>query len=111
MSRRGELGRSVLLFVGLGLGWAVAARLFMRFFTDDPSFTLEGTGAIVGLVLLEFVGLGAVRGARLSGGTRWWRLAPVPGLLLFLAPGCCSCRSSSRASSSDAVADAWFGPW
>lgn len=87
MSRRGELGRSVLLFVGLGLGWAIAARLFMRFFTDDPSFTLQGTGMIVGLVLLEFIGLGAVRGARLSGRTRWWRLAPVPGLLLFFGPG------------------------
>lgn len=87
MSRRGELGRSVLLFVGLGLGWAVAARLFMRFFTDDPSFTLEGTGSIVGLVLLEFIGLGVVRGARRSGRTRWWRLAPVPGLLLFFGLG------------------------
>lgn len=87
MSRRGELGRSVLLFVGLGLSWAVAARLFMRFFTDDPSFTLQGTGMIVGLVLLEFIGLGAVRGARLLGRTRWWRLAPVPGLLLFFGLG------------------------
>ncbi|MFD4324893.1 hypothetical protein ACFWQC_09670 [Nocardioides sp. NPDC058538] len=87
MSRRGELGRSVLLFVGFGLGWAVAARLFMRCFTDDPSFTLQGTGMISGLVLLEFIGLGFVRGARLSGRTRWWRLAPVPGLLLFFGPG------------------------
>lgn len=87
MSRRGELGRSVLLFAGLGLAWATVARLFMRFFTDDPSFTLQGTGTIVGLVLLEFLGLGAVRGARLSGRTRWWRLAPVPGLLLFFGPG------------------------
>ncbi|MEU6133786.1 hypothetical protein [Nocardioides sp. NPDC047086] len=87
MSRRGELGRSVLLFVGLGLAWAAAARLFMRFFSDDPSFTLQGTGMIVGLVLLEFIGLGAVRGARLSGRTRWWRLAPVPGLLLFFSLG------------------------
>lgn len=87
MSRRGELGRSILLYVGLGLGWAAAARLFMRFFTDDPSFTLAGTGSIVGLVLLEFIGLGVVRGARLSGRTRWWRLAPLPGLLLFFGLG------------------------
>lgn len=87
MSRRDELGRSILLFVGLGLAWAAAARLFMRFFSDDPSFTLQGTGTIVGLVLLEFIGLGAVRGARLSGRTRWWRLSPVPGLLLFFSLG------------------------
>lgn len=87
MSRRGELGRSVLLFVGTGLAWAAAARLFMRFFSDDPSFTLQGTGMIVGLVLLEFIGLGVVRGARLSGRTRWWRLAPLPGLLLFFGLG------------------------
>lgn len=87
MSRRGELGRSLLLYAGLGLGWAIAARLFMRLFTDDPTFTLSGTGLIVALVLLAFVGLGAVRGARLSGRTRWWRLAPVPGLLLVLGPG------------------------
>lgn len=83
MSRRTELGRSVLLYAGLGVGWAVLARLFMACFTDDPSFTLEGTGLIVALALLGFLGLGAVRGARLSGRTRWWRLAPVPGLLLF----------------------------
>ncbi|MFE7227174.1 hypothetical protein ACFU7D_20430 [Nocardioides sp. NPDC057577] len=87
MSRRGEFGRSVLLFVGFGFGWAVAARLFMRFFSDDPSFTLQGTGMIVGLVLLEFIGLGAVRDARRSGRTRWWRLAPVPGLLLYFSLG------------------------
>ncbi len=59
----------------------------MACFTDDPSFTLSGTGEIAALVLLEFVGLGAVRGARLSGRTRWWRLAPVPGLLLFFGLG------------------------
>lgn len=87
MSRRGEFGRSVLLFVGFGLAWAAGARLFMRFFSDDPSFTLQGTGSIVGLVLIEFIGLGAARGARLSGRTRWWRLAPVPGLLLFFGLG------------------------
>ncbi|MER7557774.1 hypothetical protein ABTZ46_12570 [Nocardioides sp. NPDC126508] len=87
MSRRSELGSSVLLFVGLGLGWAALARLFMACFTDDPSFSVEGTGGIVALVLLEFIGLGAVRGARLSGRTRWWRVAPVPGLLLFFSPG------------------------
>lgn len=77
------LGRGILW----GLAWGVAARGFMRLFSDEPEFSWTGTGFIVGLSLLLFTGLSLVREARLSGRSRWWRVAPVPGLLLLAGPG------------------------
>lgn len=78
---------SLLLYAGVGLAWGVAARIYMRLISDDPGFTLTGTGMILGFALLWFTGLGAVRGARLSRRRWWWWLAPVPGLVLFAGLG------------------------
>ncbi|MEO7447473.1 MAG: hypothetical protein ABI336_04295 [Humibacillus sp.] len=70
-----------------GLCWGLLARLFMRLVASTPEFTWGGTLLILGLSTLLGVGLGLVVGARRSGRSRWWRLAPVPGLVLFLSPG------------------------
>ena len=70
-----------------GLAWGLLARLFMRLLATTPEFTWDGTLAILGLSTLLGTGLGLVVGARQSGRSRWWRLAPVPGLVLFMSPG------------------------
>jgi hypothetical protein len=70
-----------------GLAWGLLARLFMRLVATNPEFTWAGTLSILGLSTLLGTGLGLVAGARQDGRSRWWRLAPVPGLVLFMSPG------------------------
>ena len=70
-----------------GLAWGLLARLFMRLIATTPEFTWAGTLSILGLSTLLGTGLGLVVGARRAGRSRWWRLAPVPGLVLFMSPG------------------------
>ena len=71
----------------VGAGWGVLARVFMRLITTTPEFSWAGTLLIVGLSALLGGGIGLVAGARAAGRSRWWRLAPVPGLVLFASPG------------------------
>jgi hypothetical protein len=71
----------------LGAGWGVLARVFMRLISTTPEFSWGGTMLIVGLSALLGAGIGVVAGARAAGRTRWWRLAPVPRLILFASPG------------------------
>ena len=70
-----------------GAGWGVVARVFMRLLSDDPQFSWAGTLAIVGIAAVTGACVGLVHGARASGRSRWWRLAALPGLLLFAGPG------------------------
>ncbi len=81
------LGRATLAGAVLGAGWGVLARVFMHFLSDDPQFTWGGTLLILGLSALLGAGLGSVHGARTSRRRRWWRLAPIPGMVLFGGPG------------------------
>jgi hypothetical protein len=77
------------LFGGLlaGAVWGVVARGFMRLLADDPHFSWSGTLAIVGMAAVSGACVGLVRGARVTGRSRWWRLAAVPAVLLFAGPG------------------------
>jgi hypothetical protein len=59
----------------------------MRLISTDPEFSWSGTLVIVGLAALLGAGVGLVDAALRAGRSRWWRLAVVPGLLLFLGPG------------------------
>lgn len=77
------LGRGILV----GVAWGVTARIFMRLVSTDPEFSWSGTGAIVGMSALLWGGIGLVAGARMMERSRWWRLAPLPGLILFASPG------------------------
>jgi drug/metabolite transporter (DMT)-like permease len=70
-----------------GTLWGVVARMFMRLLSDDPQFSWEGTLGIIGMSAVAGALVGLVHGARLAGRSRWWRLAALPGLLLFAGPG------------------------
>lgn len=74
---------------GLALGavWGVLARTWMRLISTDPEFSWSGTLIIIALAALLGAGVGLVDAALRAGRSRWWRLAVVPGLLLFLGPG------------------------
>ena len=82
-----SLPRGAALGLGLGAVWGVLARVWMRLISDNPEFTWAGTLAIIGLSAVLGSGVGLVNAARRSGRTRWWTLAVVPGLLLFMSPG------------------------
>jgi hypothetical protein len=84
---RTSLLRSAVAGLLLGAAWGVLARIWMRLISDDPEFTWSGTLAIIGLSAVLGLGVGLVHAARQSGRTRWWTLAVVPGLLLFMSPG------------------------
>ncbi len=79
----GWLGRGF----ALGVLWGSAARLFMRLLADTPEFSWPGTLGIVGVSALMGAALGLTHGARVGGRRRWWRLAPLPTLVLFASPG------------------------
>jgi hypothetical protein len=70
-----------------GAAWGVVARVFMRLLSDDPQFSWAGTLGILGVAAVAGACVGLVRGARVSGRSRWWRLAALPGLVLFAGPG------------------------
>jgi hypothetical protein len=71
----------------LGLVWGVLARVWMRLISTDPEFSWTGTLLIVGFSSLLGLGVGVVHASRRAGLSRWWTLAFVPGLVLFLSPG------------------------
>ena len=70
-----------------GALWGVVARVFMRLLSDAPAFSWSGTLVIVGLGTVAGACVGLVHGARAADRTGWWRLAALPGLLLFVGPG------------------------
>lgn len=71
----------------LGFAWGALARVYMRLVATAPEFSWAGTLFIVGLAGVLGALLGLVHAARSRGGPVWWRLAVVPGLLLFAGPG------------------------
>jgi hypothetical protein len=70
-----------------GALWGVVARAFMRLLSDDPQFSWEGTLGIIGAAAVAGALVGLVHGARVTGRRAWWRLAALPGLVLFAGPG------------------------
>ena len=83
----GEWLRPVGVGLVLGAVWGVLARVYMRLVSTDPSFSWAGTLFIVGLAAVLGAVLGLVHAARTRGGRSWWRLAVLPGLLLFVGTG------------------------
>jgi hypothetical protein len=81
------LPRAAALGALMGAGWGVLARIWMRLISTDPEFSWTGTLLIIGFAALLGGGVGLAAGARLAGRSRWWTLAVLPGLALFLSPG------------------------
>jgi len=71
----------------VGLAWGLVARLFMRLISTSPGFSWAGTIGIVGMSAVLWGLIGVVVAARGAGRSRWWRLAPLPGLILFAGAG------------------------
>jgi hypothetical protein len=70
-----------------GAGWGVLARGFMRLLATEPAFSWEGTLLIVGVCALGGALVGLVRAARVAGRSRWWRIAGLPAIVVFLGQG------------------------
>jgi hypothetical protein len=79
--------RAAALGAVAGAAWGVLARIWMRLISGDPEFSWTGTLTIIGVAALLGFGVGLVAAARRAGRSRWWTLAVVPGLILFLSPG------------------------
>jgi hypothetical protein len=79
--------RGAGLGLALGTVWGVLARTWMRLITTDPEFSWAGTLAIIGFSALLGLGVGLVHASRRTGRSRWWTLAVVPGMVLFMSPG------------------------
>jgi hypothetical protein len=79
--------RGSALGLALGTAWGVAARIWMRLVSDQPEFSWAGTLGILGLAALLGGLVGGVTRALREGRSGWWRLAVVPGLVLFMSPG------------------------
>jgi hypothetical protein len=79
--------RAAALGAVTGAAWGVLARIWMRLISGNPEFSWTGTLLIIGLAALLGAGVGLAARARLAGRSRWWTLAVVPGLVIFLSPG------------------------
>ena len=73
--------------LALGAAWGALARVYMRLVSTNPEFSWSGTLGILGVAAVFGGTLGFVHAARLRGGRAWWRLAVLPGLVLFAGPG------------------------
>ena len=71
----------------VGVAWGALARLFMRLVSTSPEFSWAGTGLILAFAGLFWGLIGVVAAARANGRSRWWRVAPLPGLILFAGAG------------------------
>ena len=65
----------------------VLARLWMRFISDDPEFSWEGTLLIVIAFALAGTSLALVDVLRRRGARAWRVLLAAPALLMFASPG------------------------
>lgn len=79
--------RRVLTGAGLGLTVGVAARWWMRLVATEPELTWLGTGFVLAVFTVAGVGAGTVAAARARQGSRWWRLAGLLAVPVFLSPG------------------------
>jgi hypothetical protein len=83
----GVIARSAMLGAALGLGWGLAARIWMRLIATDPEFSWSGTGMILAAMTVVGLVLGILHGVRVSGGSGWWRLLVLLCLPPFAGPG------------------------
>ncbi len=71
----------------LGLGWGLAARIWMRAISTDPEFSWSGTLIILAFATWLGVASGILAAARATGRRPWWALLGAPAIVLFAGPG------------------------
>ena len=72
--------RAAACGLGLGAGWGVLARVWMRMISTEPEFSWSGTLLILGFAAVAGLGLGLLHGARAGQRSRWWRLTVLVAL-------------------------------
>lgn len=75
----------ILAGAGIGLGWGIAMRLWMRFISTSPEFSWGGTLMILGVSAVVGALLGFARLRRWRRGIGWWRFTALSLLLLGAA--------------------------
>ena len=73
--------------LGLGVGWGIAARGWMRLISTEPEFSWTGTAMILALTGVSGLVLGLLNGLRRTGRSRWWRVLAILCLPTFASPG------------------------
>jgi hypothetical protein len=71
----------------LGVGWAAVARTWMRYVSQAPEFSWEGTLAIGGVSGVAGASLASLEALRRSGARGWRLLLIMPALAMFVSPG------------------------
>lgn len=75
----------ILAGAGIGFGWGIAMRLWMRFISTSPEFSWGGTLMILGVSAAVGALLGFARLRRARHGVGWWRFTALSLLLLGAA--------------------------
>lgn len=83
---RPRVWAAVLGGAGLGLGWGIAARAWMRLISTSPEFSIEGTAAILIITTLFGTCAGLALAARRRGWRRWGHYGPRVLAVFFFIP-------------------------
>ncbi len=86
MERRPPVWAAMLGAAGLGLGWGITARLWMRLISTTPEFTLPGTAGILTITTLFGAWTGLAFAARRRGWRVWKHYVPRTLVVLSFIP-------------------------
>ncbi len=106
--RKSGMMRAIGWSVAGAVVWTALARLFMRWVSTQPGFSWAGTLGIGAAALITFVLTGFVGAALARGWSGWWRLAAIPGLLVFAGPGAVLVPAAAGAAVAVRVRRAWL---
>jgi hypothetical protein len=96
VERHPPVWAAIVVGAGLGLVWAIAARVWMRLISTAPEFSVFGTVVILAIAMLFGACARLAFAARRRGWRRWGHYLPRGLVVAFLFPlglaaGCRSC--------------------
>lgn len=77
---------AILGGAGLGLGWGIAARLWMRLISTQPEFSIFGTAAILIIATVFGAWVGLAFAGRRRGWPGWGHYVPRSLVVMFFIP-------------------------
>lgn len=86
MERRPPVWAAMLGAAGLGLGWGITARLWMRLISTAPEFTVAGTAGILTITTLFGAWTGLAFAARRRGWRGWRHYVPRALVVISFIP-------------------------